>query len=77
MRKAFRDKRGVEYVFDAALHCGARGIGTFCIVGPGHVGAHWDGEKAWRDAPVHCPQCAQERGVAIPADCPHGAQGAR
>lgn len=21
--------------------------------------------------PVHCPQCAAERGVAIPADCPH------
>jgi hypothetical protein len=21
--------------------------------------------------PIHCPQCATERGVAIPKDCPH------
>lgn len=21
--------------------------------------------------PVHCPRCASERGVAIPAKCPH------
>lgn len=26
-------------------------------------------------APVHCPQCASERGVAVPADCPHVERG--
>lgn len=23
------------------------------------------------DKPIHCPECAKERGVAIPAVCPH------
>ena len=26
-----------------------------------------------RQVPVHCPRCAEDRGVAIPAACPHGA----
>lgn len=45
--RQFTDRRGAHYVFDAKLHCGASGIGTFCIVGPGHYGEHWDGTRSW------------------------------
>jgi hypothetical protein len=50
--RQFTDRRGAHYVFDPKLHCGASGIGTFCIVGPGHYGDHWDGTRSWpQEAP--------------------------
>ena len=45
----FTDKRGVEYVFDAKLHCGDRHATTFCIIGPRHYGKHWDGTQEWNN----------------------------
>lgn len=58
----FKDSRGVEYVYDQKLHCGNQRISatsqgngsvrqdTFCIVGPGHYGSHWDGDHNWPQA---------------------------
>lgn len=50
--RRFKDKRGVEYIFDAKVNCGRscpHTGNTFCIVGPGHSGTHWDGETEWNE----------------------------
>jgi hypothetical protein len=34
----------------------------------------WKGswaEQMQKDKPIHCPECAKQRGVPIPANCPH------
>lgn len=61
-RRRFVDERGVEYTFDVDLHCGDQMYDTFCIVGPGHYGKHWNGMRTWHDRANPRERLNQSRG---------------